>query len=133
MSDPTSPSAEGSHAGAGARKGKERFLVFIVVLLGLLIVAGIVAVVLRIIYLSANPEPQVGRSAEASAVVAGEAGAPAVRLSLPDGATVKALSLSGDRLAVHYQAPAGEGITVLDVRSGDVLQRIELGAGAPAP
>lgn len=113
---------------AAARKRTERTLVFIVVFLGLLIVAGIVAVVLRIIYLSSQPPAQQALPA-APAEAAGEA----VQLALPAGAVVKSLSLAGDRMAVHYEAPGGAGIAVVDVASGAVVRRVDVVPGGSQP
>ena len=113
---------------AAARKRTERTLVFIVVFLGLLIVAGIVAVVLRIIYLSSQPAVQQALPA-AGAEAAGEA----VRLALPAGAVVKSVSLGGDRMAVHYEAPGGTGIAVVDVTSGAVVRRVDVVPGGSQP
>ncbi|WP_072394637.1 hypothetical protein [Hyphomicrobium sp. CS1GBMeth3] len=119
----TSPhdSARESPEGA-ARKLKERVLVFIVVFLGLLIVAGIVAVVLRIIYLSTTGPVQRAASDTASAVEA----VAADRIALPAGAVVKSVSASGDRLAVHYEGPAGAGIAVIDLASGAIVRKLEI-------
>jgi hypothetical protein len=52
--------------------------------------------------------------------------APGVRLALPDGAQVRSMSLSGDRLAVHFDAPGGGGIAIVDLASGQAVSRIEL-------
>jgi hypothetical protein len=110
---------------AAARKVKERVLVFIVAFLGLLIVGGIAAVVLRIIYLSSTPAAQ--RAAPAS----GDNSAAAVklghdRLDLPAGAVVKSISVNGDRLAVHFEAPSQTGIAVVDLATGAVVRRVDV-------
>lgn len=107
---------------------KERLLVFIVVFLGLLIVAGIVAVVMRIIYLSSEP------SAQRADVVATEDGANAIeRVPLPAGSSIKSISVNGDRLAIHYEGPSGSGVAVVDIASGTVLRRFEIAPGASQP
>jgi hypothetical protein len=133
MSEPSSLPDQ-SPALPRPQNGKERLLVFIVAFLGLLIVAGLAAVVLRIIYLSANPPPQATTPASVSelAAVAPAAGA-ALRLALPSGAEVKSLSLSGDRLAVHFEGPAGAGILVVDVRSGGIVRQFELFSATRGP
>ena len=113
---------------AAARKRTERTLVFIVVFLGLLIVAGIVAVVLRIIYLSSQPAAQQPVSPAVS-----EEAVDAARLALPAGAVVKSVSLAGDRLAIHYEAAGGAGIAVVDVPSGAVIRQIDVVPGGSAP
>jgi hypothetical protein len=131
MSDPSPAPHAGDRSEAAARNRKERVLVFIVAFLGLLIVAGIAAVVLRIIYLSANPQPQPGsvETGPRSQLGAVEAGS----LSLPQGAVVKSLSLSGDRLAVHYESGGKAAIAILDVSSGAVLRRYDVMPDAALP
>jgi hypothetical protein len=133
MTQPLRDTGPGETAeAAAARKRTERLLVFIVSFLGLLIVAGITAVVLRIIYLSSTPSAP-SELAQGETPAAPAAGLPsAARLSLPAGAVVKSVSLSGDRMAVHYEAPAGAGIAVVDLVTGAVVRRVEIapdGAG----
>jgi hypothetical protein len=134
----TLPSNETGTSNAGAtdedaaRKRTERLLVFIVSFLGLLLVAGITAVVLRIIYLSStSPAQRELSQAEESTVP--QVGVPRPdRLDLPAGAVVKSVSVGGDRLAVHYEAPGGAGIAVVDLTTGSVLRRLDVvpsGAG----
>lgn len=117
----THEAAPESPEAAAARKRKERVLLFIVVFLGLLIVASLVAMVLRVIYLSrtgpAQPASQPVPVAEATV---------ADRLALPAGAIVKTVSASDDRLAVHYEGPDGAGIAVVDLASGVVVRRLEI-------
>jgi hypothetical protein len=111
---------------------KERALVFIVVFLGFLILAGLTAVVGRIIYLSSTSPAQPAKPAEASATAA-VADAALARLSLPQGAVVKSVSVGGDdRLAVYYEAPAGAGIVVVDLTTGAVLRRLDVVPGGEA-
>jgi hypothetical protein len=94
-----------------------RLLKVVVIVLGLFILAGMAAVALRIAYLaSAPPAPtETRRTLENQA-----------RLALPAGATVRQIAVSGDRLAVHYDGPAGPGIAVVDVRTGTVVSRIAI-------
>jgi hypothetical protein len=123
------PQASADAPGADtSRQSKERVLVFIVAFLGLLIVAGLTAVILRIIYLSSNAPAQRTIS-ETAARVPGDADAS--RLALPAGAVVKSVSVGGDRLAVHYGAPSGDGIAVLDLATGAVVRRIDVVPGEP--
>jgi hypothetical protein len=120
-------SASGQTRDASPRDLKVRALIFIVSFLGLLIVAGLVAVILRIIYLSSTP------SAQRATTDAAEAPSAADRLDLPAGAVVKSMSVGGDRLAVHYDAPGGGGIAVLDLATGTVLRRVDIVPGGTAP
>jgi hypothetical protein len=120
-------SASAQTRDASPRDLKVRALIFIVSFLGLLIVAGLVAVILRIIYLSSTP------SAQRATTDAAEAPSAADRLDLPAGAVVKSMSVGGDRLAVHYDAPGGGGIAVLDLATGTVLRRVDIVPGGTAP
>lgn len=120
-------SASGQTRDASPRDLKVRALIFIVSFLGLLIVAGLVAVILRIIYLSSTP------SAQRATTDAAEAPSAADRLDLPAGAVVKSMSVGGDRLAVHYDAPGGGGIAILDLATGTVLRRVDIVPGGTAP
>lgn len=122
------PAASRAAADAAARKRTERTLIFIVVFLGLLMVAGIVAVVLRVIYLSSQPATQ-----QVSAAAGSEASAEGVSLALPAGAVVKSVSLAGDRMAVHYEAPGGAGIAVVDLATGAVVRRVKVVPGGARP
>jgi hypothetical protein len=111
-------------AGSGPLSaGQVRALKIAVVVMGVLIVLGLFTVIARIIYLASRPGRQV--QAASQAVKAEQ------RLALPPGAVVRQTSLSGDRLAVHYEAPSGAGIVVLDLASGHVVSRIELAPEAP--
>jgi hypothetical protein len=101
----------------------QRILKLVVVALALLLFAGLAAIVWRVIYL-ASP----------SATQPAAAPSPAIRpqqsLGLPPGAVVRSISLSGDRLAVHYEAGAEAGIAVFDLKTGRLVT--DIGAG-PAP
>ncbi|WP_156827557.1 hypothetical protein [Hyphomicrobium zavarzinii] len=134
MTQPASDPAAGEADETAVRKRTERLLVFIVSFLGLLIIAGLTAVVLRIIYLSSTPSaPREGQEAtqEATQETPAAAALPSQdRLDLPAGAVVKSVSLSGDRLAVHYEAPSGAGIAIFDLASGAVVRRVEVSPGA---
>ena len=59
----------------------------------------------------------------------GNAGIPAGAandFALPTGARIANLSLDGDRLAIHYSGPDGDGIAVVDARTGKVLMRLRI-------
>jgi hypothetical protein len=103
--------------------GQVRALKIIVVVMGVLILLGLFTVFGRIIYLASKPGRQV--QAASQGLKAEQ------RLALPPGAEVRQTSISGDRLAVHYEAPSGAAVVVLDLASGQVLSRIELAPEAP--
>jgi hypothetical protein len=50
----------------------------------------------------------------------------ALDIAVPEGATVGAMTLDGDRLAVHVLAGGKSEIIVVDTRKGAVLSRIKL-------
>lgn len=130
MTQPASDPAAGEADETAVRKRTERLLVFIVSFLGLLIIAGLTAVVLRIIYLSSTPSAP-REAQEATQETPAAAALPSQdRLDLPAGAVVKSVSLSGDRLAVHYEAPSGAGIAIFDLAGGAVVRRVEVSPGA---
>jgi hypothetical protein len=97
----------------------QRNLKIIVVVLAVLLAAGLAAIVARIFYVASRPAAQ-------PAAVSGEALKPGLSMQLPAGAEVRSISLSGDRLAVHYSAAGREGIAVLDLRTGEPAASIEL-------
>lgn len=112
MSEPATPAMPD---GPGVRALK-----LAVVVMGIMMVVGVLVVIGRIVYL-ANQRGAQGTTATGSARLAASA-----RLALPAGASVRQISLSGDRLAVHYEAPGGTGIAVVDLASGAVLSRVDV-------
>lgn len=99
----------------------QRNLKFVVAGLAVLLFAGLLAVAWRVIYLASSkqaqpPAPTLAIRAEQS-------------LELPGGAQVRSISLSGDRLAVHYSVGEREGIAVLDLQSGRQITNVGINAG----
>ena len=115
MSDPTPPAMPDT---LGVRALK-----FAVVAMGIMIVLGLLTVIGRIVYLANQRGTQ---ASPAGMVSSGTRLAATARLSLPQGAHIRQISLSGDRLAVHYEGPAGSGIAVVDLVSGTVLSRVDV-------
>lgn len=95
-----------------------RILKIAVVVMGIILVAGFATVIGRIAYLLANGGA--GRLPAAHALAA------KAHLPLPAGAAVRSLALDGNRLAVHYDTPAGSGIAILDLITGEALTHIDL-------
>ena len=95
-----------------------RTLRIAVIAMGAILLMGFAVVIGRIVYLLNRP----GVDAAASAGVAG----PSIHLPLPSGAIVKGHALSGGRMTVHYESPAGAGIAIVDLATGRVVQRIEI-------
>jgi hypothetical protein len=95
-----------------------RVLKIAVIVMGLLLVGGFAFVLAAIVY-QASRGGQDGAVAAAPGGVAGE-------LGIPKDASVTALSLNGDRLALHLNSAAGAEIAVIDLRTGQMLARIKL-------
>ncbi len=93
--------------------------------MGAVLLLGFATVIGRIVYLLNRP------AVDAANVAATTVGAPPsdIRLALPAGASVRNLSLLGNRLAVHYDAPSGPGIAIVDLATGRAVQTIAIGQG----
>lgn len=102
-----------------------RALKIVVIGMGVLIVLGVLTVIGRIVYL-ANQGPKQASIATSNARLASSA-----KLALPSHAHVKQISLSGDRLAVHYESPTGSAIAIVDLAGGNVLSRVDLVTEVP--
>lgn len=114
MSDPVTPPMPD---GPGVRALK-----FAVIAMGVMIVLGVLTVIGRIVYLANQRSAQGGASSSStSARLAASA-----KLALPSGAQIRQISMSGDRLAVHYESAGTGGIAILDLATGNVLSRVEL-------
>lgn len=106
-----------------------RALRMAVIVMGLLLVVGFLTVIARIVYLASRPAAQGGGPAAAVSAISGAELKPEAVLGLPADANVKTLSLSGDRLAVQYVSPRGDGIAILDLVSGRVVSRVKVQPG----
>jgi hypothetical protein len=58
---------------------------------------------------------------------------PDTRVGLPAGAQVRQMVLEGNRIALYHDGTGGPGITVIDLATGQVLNRIVLTPEAPRP
>jgi hypothetical protein len=108
----------------------QRILKLVVVALAIVIFAGLSAVVWRVIYLAS---PSATQPAAPTLAVR-----PEQSLELPAGALVRSISLSGSRLAVHYEAGGVTGIAILDLQTGRMVTNVAVepgpaGNGPPAP
>jgi hypothetical protein len=120
--------AAAQSSGAPAAEARlERNLKIIVTVLAVLLFVGLAAVIGRIIYLASLPAAQPPPEAMAGAPIA-----PAFSLALPAGAEVRSMALSGDRLAVHYEAAGTQGIAVIDLRTGRPAASIGIERTGPA-
>ena len=93
----------------------QRNLKIVVMGLGALILMGVGAVIVKVVGLATSPSPagQGIPSISAAWRTTGE-----VTLEIPKGSKVVSVSLSGNRLAVHHDGPAGTDITILDLNTG---------------
>ncbi|MEZ5899897.1 MAG: hypothetical protein R3D51_10430 [Hyphomicrobiaceae bacterium] len=91
----------------------QRNLKIIIAVMTLFIVAGLGAIVARIV---SGASKHVAPAATISRP--GVSAGPSITLELPQGAKIVSVSLSGNRLAVHHEGPRGSGITILDLETG---------------
>lgn len=103
-----------------------RRLKFAVIGMGILLILGFLTVIGRIVYLVSRPSVTTDRPAAAAAVKSD------VRLPVPQGAVVKHVSVSGHRLAVHYEAPSGSAVAIVDLATGSVISTVQLVPGSAA-
>jgi hypothetical protein len=101
---------------------QERWLRIAVITMGVLLVAGIATVIGRVIYLASGSGGQAASAGNLAATA---------RLALPAGADVRSLSLSGQRLAIHYVAGGVPAIAILDLTTGQVVSRVEIATEPP--
>jgi uncharacterized iron-regulated membrane protein len=103
--------------------------VAVTIMTGILIV-GLLTLFGRIIYLAARPSA----TSTALAVAApGRTPAAAMTVPLPVGAVLQQVSLSGERMALHYAGAAGSGILLIDTISGQIISRIAVKPEPPKP
>jgi len=110
-----SPDNVGSQTASDLRL--QRILKIVVAALAILLFAGLMAVIWRVIYL-ASPSATQPVAAPALAIQPGQS------LQLPAGAQVRSISLSGNRIAVHYEAGGAAGIAIFDIQSGRMVADI---------
>ncbi|MFN3623979.1 MAG: DUF6476 family protein [Hyphomicrobium sp.] len=111
---------EAAEVPSAAEMRLQRNLKIVVLVLAVLLAAGLATIVARILYVASRSETQ------PAAVTASPTLRPGLSMQLPAGAEVKSISLSGDRLAVHYSAAGEEGIAVLDLRTGEPVASVGL-------
>jgi hypothetical protein len=95
-----------------------RMLRIAVIAMGVVLIVGFVAVIARIVYL-------VNRGSDTGTTIS-QPIREAARLALPAGASVRHISLAGQRLAVHYEGLGGSGILILDLQTGKPVSRVEI-------
>jgi len=112
-----------------------RWLVVLVIVMGLLIAVGTVIVANEVSRRLSSASPArapVPAPAPATAAAATTAAPFAQRIELPAGAQVISMSTVGDRLVVQVETQAGlTAAYVVDPRTGVLLGTIEFPPGAP--
>lgn len=113
-----------------------RYLRFAVVSMGVILLIVFMAVIARLAYLLTRPLPgpgpapvEISGSAASGATTVAPPQAPLqpeIQLQLPPSARVRSQYLSGNRLSVHYDTPAGEGIMILDLVTGRPLSHVRV-------
>jgi hypothetical protein len=100
-----------------------RILKVAVIAMGLLLVGGFAFVLAAIVYQASRPaQVAAGRSATDSLTQSGLT----IDLPVPRDASVGALSLDGNRLAVQLNGSAGAEIAIIDLASGKIVARVRL-------
>lgn len=103
----------------------QRNLKILIVGMGVLILLGLGAVVLRIVT-GGGAQQQSGTATSVLASAGGE-----IAVELPPGAKVVSVSVSGNRLAVHHESPAGTGIAIIDLDTGRRVADVKPLAAVP--
>ena len=104
-----------------------RLLKIAVVTMGLMLLAGLGAVIVGMIYQASKAGKTPVSAASPAALESGIADAGA--LTVPEGSKVSSMALDGNRLAVHLTTPEGGEIAIVDLTTGRVLSRITLQTG----
>ena len=104
-----------------------RLLKIAVVTMGLMLLAGLGAVIVGMIYQASKVGKTPVSAASPAALESGIADAGA--LTVPEGSKVSSMALDGNRLAVHLPTPEGGEIAIVDLTTGRVLSRITLQTG----
>jgi hypothetical protein len=96
-----------------------RVLKVAVIVMGIVLVVGFAFVLSAIVY-QASKGGQVGTAS--GAMPAGTE----TELPVPKDAIITALSLDGDRLALHLNSSAGSEIAVVNLKTGKLIARVRL-------
>jgi hypothetical protein len=91
----------------------QRNLKILVVVLGLMMLATMGAIALKIFGSSKGAATVSGNTPAIASSAAGE-----LAVEIPAGAKIVSTSLSGGQLSVHYEGPRGAGIAIVDLASG---------------
>ena len=96
-----------------------RVLKIAVIVMGVLLVGGFAFVLAAIVY-------QAAKAGQGKAVPAATLDGVVAEFPIGKDASVTALALDGDRLAIHLNSAAGAEIAVVDLRTGKIVARVRL-------
>lgn len=102
-----------------------RLLKFAVTGMGVVLIAGIVALLGRVAYLAQRNTAPVAPGA----IVGGQKLVTGARVELPAGAVLKSSALAGDRLVVTYSDASGDGVVIADLTTGQTISRVRIERG----
>jgi hypothetical protein len=123
MSVASEPESSSTVPGTVFTPRQVRILKIAVIVMGVLLVGGLAFVLAAIVYQASRPAQDAGVTA--AQAVPGQ-GALSIDLPVPAGAAVSAMSLDGNRLAVHLDSPAGPEIAIIDLATGKVVAHVRL-------
>lgn len=132
MQNKISPAAAPSHSAndnGPLTSGQVKALKVAIAVMSFLIVAALLAIVGRVIYLAtikkSTPAPIAASSVSSGTLL------PQQSLTLPSGAVVKDMRLNGNRLLVHYEVAGSAGAAILDLTTGKALSQIAITPTTP--
>ena len=99
-----------------------RILKIAVIVMGILLVGGFAFVLAAIVYQASHAKQDVVMPVPAANLGA----APIIDLPVGQGAGLTAMSLDGNRLALHLNGADGPQIVVVDLASGKIVARVKL-------
>lgn len=92
---------------------------FAVIGMGVLLAVGVATLIGRIFYLMTRTPPPEAQNEGAITASAGD-----ITAALPAGARAIQQSVSGSQLSVLYEGPAGQGIVIIDLKTGREAGRV---------
>jgi hypothetical protein len=104
--------------------GQVKALKIAIVVMGIMIIAALLAIVGRVIYLSANKPASEASQARPAITAAAPAFAPQHAFSLPPGAKIVRMSVESNRLFVQYDLAGTSHASIYDLSNGKRLSDI---------
>lgn len=110
-----------------------RALKITVIVLGVLLVLGFIALVVGLILEFTGPGEEAANTASSAAVVPAGPSSDAAHLGLAADAVVERIALDGNRVALQIRDSAGMRIVVVDLRNGRLIGELRLSGAGPVP